>query len=790
MTVDTGRGRTPGFSALCKSRCGAVMVSENGRFLGQEPDPTHPTGKSLCIKGRSAAEMVYNSQRELFPLKRTNPKGSSDSGWQRISWDEALDITTSALLKIRNAYGPETLAFAWTTPSGTPISDNLHWIERFANVYGSPNSIQGTEICNWHKDYAHAYTFGRSIGSPDFRNSDCIVLWGHNPSATWLDHATEVAKAKSRGAKLIVVDPRRGGFAARADQWLRVRPGADAVVALGLARELISNATFDRKFVCEWTNGPLLVRKDTTRFLRAADLRIAPHQSEGTDLVAWDEQCGSVVGYSPTTRRYVGTPCLSLDESLTVEASNGELIPCRTAFGLYKDACEPYTPEEVERIAWVDADCLRQASTLLASPASVSYYGWSGLGQHTNATQTDRAIATLMALNGTVDDIGGHVQFSKPPASDASGREFISEAQLSKCIEFAHSKLGPARISSIAAHTFYDAVNEIPTKVAGFFNFGRNLLINHADGDSAAIALRKLPFYVHADVIMTPTAEFADIFLPINTPWERDALGVGFEGSQDAENLIQLRQEVVSSAGESRSDAFVVFELAKRLGFGDKFWQGDVEQGMQYILHPLGITLEDLRKNPGGIRWSGLTEYKQYISKGFETQTGKVELFSEVFARQGLPALPTFFEPACSPFKGNEHFPLVLTSAKSVQYCHGQHRHIASLRKRVPDPEVTIHPSAAAARSIAEGEWVEIRSPHGATRMRAKFDPALDPRVVVAQYGWWQANQSLGLPAFDSRSDSGANYNRMIADSGKDPVSGSTGLRSSVCDVSPITHML
>ena len=94
-------------------------------------------------------------------------------------------------------------------------------------AYGSPNSIYATEICNWHKDYATRFTTGSDIGTPDFAGTDCVLLWGNNPAATWLARATEVQKAVKRGARMIVVDPRPTAFAKRADQWLRVSPGTD-----------------------------------------------------------------------------------------------------------------------------------------------------------------------------------------------------------------------------------------------------------------------------------------------------------------------------------------------------------------------------------------------------------------------------------------------------------------------------------------------------------------------------------------------------------------------------------
>src|SRR5882757_7785599 len=247
--------RTPGFCALCRSRCGAILITRDGRFIGQEPNPDHPTGQALCVKGRAAAEIVYNPQRQLYPLKRTRPKGDPDPGWQRISWEEALDTTAAALDRIRTQSGAEAVAFGLTTPSGTPISDDIRWIDRFVNAFGSPNVAYGTEICNWHKDFAHAYTFGRGIASPDFEHSNCIVLWGHNPSATWLDHATATAARRAKGARLIVVDPRRAGFASRADQWLRVRPGSDGALALSIANEMLRHGLYDRIFVRDWTNG-------------------------------------------------------------------------------------------------------------------------------------------------------------------------------------------------------------------------------------------------------------------------------------------------------------------------------------------------------------------------------------------------------------------------------------------------------------------------------------------------------------------------------------------------------
>ncbi|RMR03596.1 Molybdopterin oxidoreductase [Pseudomonas savastanoi pv. glycinea] len=778
--------KTPGFCALCKSRCGSMMVTESGRFIRQEPNPQHPTGQALCIKGKAAPEIVYRDSRQLYPLRRTRPKGDPDPGWERITWDEALDITARALDAQRIAGGPERVAFGWTTPSGTPFSDDLRWVERFTNAFGSPNIAYGTEICNWHKDHAHAYTVGRSIASPDFENTGCVVLWGHNPSATWLDHATATGAAIARGAKLIVVDPRRAGFAGRADQWLRVRPGSDGALALGIANEMIRNGWFDDSFVRRWSNGPLLVRSDTGRFLRLGDIAGTCADDTQQHLCALDPS-NRLIGYSVETKTFSTSDLPLLRGELDVLMADGRHVVCTTAFIAYEALCASYPPNRVEELCWVPAEQVTQTAKLLYESGPVCYYAWSGVGQHTNATQTDRAMAILMGLTGSFDAQGGNVSFGRPPANDVSAANLMTTEQRAKCIELSRSSLGPGRDRWIGADAMYKAILKgDPYPVRALVNFGRNFIVNHTNADQGAEALSSLEFFVHADVVLNPTAQYADIFLPINTPWERESLRVGFEGSAAAEKLIQLRQAAIAPIGESRSDGYVVFELAKRLGLGHLFWDGDIEAGLEYVLEPTGLTLDALRKQPQGFSFPAVTNYKQYEKNGFKTATGLMEIYSEVFLDAGEDPVPTFIEPALSPV-GEEvlKFPLVLTSAKVVQYCHGQHRDIGSLRKRAPDPEVSLHPDTASERGVQEGDEVELRTPFGMAKMKAKYDSSLHPRVVCAQYGWWQANEALNKPGFDPRLEGGANLNRTLDDSVTDPISGSVGLRSSLCEIAP-----
>ena len=247
MADETGTQRIHGYCALCIARCGTIATVENGRFTRLDPDPSHPTGQAICSKGRAAPELVYHPERLTHPLRRTRPKGDPDPGWERISWDEALDLTAAAMRRAAEQHGPQSVAFTSSSPSTTAIVDSVGFIQRLANAFGTPNAGVTLDLCGWGRGFATRYSYGVAcVGTgggggamPDIANSGVLILWGYNPSFTRLTHATAAVAGLRRGMRLIVVDPRHAGLASKADVWLRVRPGTDGALALGLAHLMI-----------------------------------------------------------------------------------------------------------------------------------------------------------------------------------------------------------------------------------------------------------------------------------------------------------------------------------------------------------------------------------------------------------------------------------------------------------------------------------------------------------------------------------------------------------------------
>jgi len=662
-------------------------------------------------------------------------------------------------------------------------------------AFGSPNLCGSMELCGWGRIYATRYTFGIGNGvaggtMPDLENAACILFWGYNPSLARLAHATATVAALRRGARLIVVDPRRTGLASKADVWLRVRPGSDGALALGIANVMIERGWYDHAFVRDWTNGPLLVRSDTGRLLTERDL-----SAEGSAgrYVAWNAATRRPLVYDPARRRYEpdgAEPTLFGEHKVSTE--QGEVV-CRPAFELSVEVCRRYSLEAVETICGIGRDEVESAARLLWQSRPVAYYAWSGVEQQSNATQIFRAISFLYALTGSFDARGGNVEFPAVPTGNVAGEDLLSAEQRARSLGLADRPLGPSRWGWVTTDEVYGAILEQrPYAVRGLVGFGANLLLAHADVRRGREALEALDFYVHADLFMNPTAELADIVLPVATPFEREGLKIGFDVSPAAQSLVQLRGKVVEPRGEARSDTDIVFDLACRLGLGAHFWNGDVDAAYRYQLGPSGVSLEALRESPGGVRVPLTTRYRKFaedkegVSNGFATPTRKIELYSETFLEHGYPPLPDHVEPLIGPVSRpdlTERYPLILTCAKSTQFCESQHRALPSLRRRARDPEVELSPVAAAERGIRAGDWVTVETPEGGIRARAQLNESLQPNVVCGQHGWWQACPEIGEPGYDPFSPEGANLNLIIGNAAIDPVSGSVPHRAYLCEI-------
>jgi anaerobic selenocysteine-containing dehydrogenase len=775
--------RVAGYCGFCGVHCPVVTTVRDGRPAAVEPDPTHPLGGAICAKGRAAVEFHDHGDRVNFPLRRTRPKTDPDPGWARIGWDEALDLTAARLLAIRAESGPQAVAFTKGTVGGTALTDTERWFNRLQHHFGSPNYVGTTHLCQWPRDTGGAhYTFGTPrLPLPDVEASGAVLLWGSNPTANFLSLGVAIAAAKARGARLVVVDPRRIGLANKADVFLQVRPGTDGALALALIHVLIEERRYDEGFVREWTNGPLLVRDDTGALLLTA-------VTEGGEPAAYDARTG----------RYATPPGrLALRGSHRVRLADGTDVVCRPVFERLAALAASCPPAVAARITGAPPERIVAAARLLADHRPVSHYFHNGLVQHTNATQAARAIEILYALLGDFDRVGGNVEAPGPRVDDVADRAVLPAVIAATRLGRGDRPIGPPAVPGVAAaYDLYGAILEgEPYPVRGLVALGANMLLANGDTLRGRAALERLEFFVQVELTHTPTSRFADVLLPAASWLESAALKVGHPFPHAAQGRVQLRAAATRPLHERRSDVDIVFDLACRLGLRDAFWNGDVEAGYDFLLAPSGLTVETLRAAPHGAAIpTGPIRHRKYAEpdpatgapRGFATPTRKVELYGTRFADHGLPPLPEYVEPALSPVSAPEvaaRYPLVLTNAKRAQYLHSQHRGLPSLRKTAANPTAELHPDTAGRYGIRDGEWVVIETPSGRARAQARVTDTILPGVVCCTHGWWEPCAELGLPGFDPFSAEGANQNLLVLNDRRDPVSGGTPHRSTLCRV-------
>lgn len=232
---------------LCDMGCGMIAYVKEGKLLEVEGMPEHPVNQGeLCPKGEAAIELVYSPDRLKYPMKREGNE------WIRISWDEAFDLVARNLEEVKEKYGKRAIAVY----SGIGIGhfESKAYIKRFCDVYGVANFFSVGSFCFHARAIGYILTCG-FLPAADYKNSQCIVVWGKNPDYSAPPIAASLREARGKGTRLIVIDPITIPLAKEADFYLQIRPGTDCALASGMLNVIISEGLYDREFVEKWTVG-------------------------------------------------------------------------------------------------------------------------------------------------------------------------------------------------------------------------------------------------------------------------------------------------------------------------------------------------------------------------------------------------------------------------------------------------------------------------------------------------------------------------------------------------------
>ena len=231
----------------CHGGCGVIAHVKDGKVIKVEGDTESPISHgTLCSKGLAITQLAYHPDRIIYPMKK------GDNGWERITWDEALDTVIGKFKEVIKEHGPESIVIGQGT--GRDYESHLY---RFANLLGTPNVLTAGHMCYVSRVAATLITCG-NLPICDYKaEPKCIVIWACNPQWTNPDEYKGEGfwRAYKKGSKLIVIDPRKGFLAKKAHLWLQLRPGTDAALAFGFLHVIIDEGLYDEEFVKNYIHG-------------------------------------------------------------------------------------------------------------------------------------------------------------------------------------------------------------------------------------------------------------------------------------------------------------------------------------------------------------------------------------------------------------------------------------------------------------------------------------------------------------------------------------------------------
>ena len=402
------------------------------------------------------------------------------------------------------------------------------------------------------------------------------------------------------------------------------------------------------------------------------------------------------------------------------------------------------SPEWAEPITWVSAEKIRAAARMFAE-TKPSMLEWGCAMEHTpNCFQTIRALLCLPSITGNIDQPGSWAFGMMAVAPLPQLFDRMPEEQQRKRLGYDQFKVLSAEGAQLpSAHipTIFKAIRTgDPYPVRTGLIFGNNALSTYGDVRTVYETLTALDYLMVAELYMTPTAELADLVLPVSSWMEVDALpAVPFYG----QNVILAQQKVVQ-VGECVQDEVIMTEICRRLG--TSFGQESPEDVYNYMLDAkLGLSFQELKQR-GFVQPE--FRYRKYEENGFATPTGKIELYSTRMEEMGYDPLPYFEEPPESPVATPElarDYPYILiTGARIPMFFQSEFRQMPTLRRGRPQPECEIHPDTATALGVAEGEWVAVETPRGQCRQKVRLFDGIDPRVIHVQHGWWFPEEDEG----------------------------------------------
>jgi anaerobic dimethyl sulfoxide reductase subunit A len=768
-------------TAICWHNCGGRCLIQvqvvDKTVVRVKTDDTHPDSPDYpqqrgCARGRSQRMQVFSADRLKYPMKRKNwaPGGGNKElrgkdEWVRISWDEALDIVTSEIKRVKEKYGNQAiLAFDQAGGQGGVAQGPLSLYGGFVTAWGS------TSFGTWADTGPKigVFTPMPKIGLTnqeradqndrfDVRNSQLIVIWGANASWSGAGNPTYYYMAAKRaGAKIIYVDPLYTETAkVLADEWIPIRPGTDHAMALGMMHTLITE-------------------DDPAK----------------NPLIDWDFLNRCTVGFDKDHMPKDADPKENFRDYV---------------LGTYDG--QPKTPEWASEISGVSPDKIRSFAREVAMTKKTALHAGYAPSRTNNQDSWPQAFMTLGWMCGHVGQSGRMTGTSCRYNAGGGGPELIhtgASGMPSNKNPIANIQLNNSEVwDAVLTGKYTNGYKDVKDINIQLIYHGGTSALNQKVGIVKGIqAHRKVEFVVSQHYFLNTSAKYSDVVLPVTTRWERWA-DFG-DGNDRKREFTVVGSQIADPMYEAKDDVWIASEIGKRLGLDNKLIMpfstkqktfNEIanstvikEDGSGY--EPLvTITAQDLTDiGVEGKPQTGRLPVKEFIQKGtyqvkrfqgdkygyiafkayrenpeankLATASGKFEIHSKALAdfvkSKGwteIAPIPAYqrpiegYEDTFSDWKNKVKgpYPLQLFTIHYPRRAHSNYDNVTWLREAFPQ-EFMMNPLDAEPRGIKSGDYVKVSSKHGAVIRPVYVTPRIMPGVTtLGQGAWAEIDEATGL---------------------------------------------
>jgi anaerobic dimethyl sulfoxide reductase subunit A len=684
----------------CGGRCHLKAHVRNGKVLRITTDDSPETEQRPqlrgCLKGRSLASFFNNPKRLTYPLKRIGKRG--EGKFQRITWDEAIEIVATNLGRVLNTWGPEAVYVQYATGQ-EGVMNGAAWARRLMNLLGGHLAFYGSYSAGCLNYVAPFITGYRDTNSyQTLVRSKLILLNGFNPAETIFETNSNyyLAKAKEAGARVIVIDPRLSETAATfADEWVPLKPTTDAALFAAMAQVIVSENLQDQQFL--------------------------------------DRYC---VGFD--------------DEHLPPGISSGESYK---SYVLGVSDGIPKTPEWAAPITGVPAETIRRIAREYATSKPAQLLQGLGPQRHATGELSVRAGITLACITGNLGRVGGGwgggegarrlgLPIGGIPPGDNPVKASIPVFLWTDAI---------VRGTQMTAK---DGVRSAPLRnnIKFIFNLASNTLLNqHADIHSTEKILGDeslCEFIVVADHFMTASGRFADLVLPGDHSFERNDIGLPWSG----EKYFIFGNKVLEPPAECKNEYWWLSRVAERLGVGPEFTEGKSYDGwIRHILdaartnEPAIPSFDEVEK--AGLYRQDPEEYTAFSKEiedieahPFPTPSGRIEIFSRALhdlQDPEIPAIPRYVSaPEGAEDDSIPQYPLQCIGPHARNRTHSIFEYSEWLGE-ADSHQMWINPEDARARKIRDGDRAKVFNDRGALFIEAHVTRRVRQGVVAIPQGAW-----------------------------------------------------